>query len=728
MSEAISKPLPHHSEQKPENINQSSSADPAPLRLQDHHRVFTVQEMLDIYRLLNEAQQLKNPDFITAENKNQPWFAGAPQVPVSLQERQSPPTPPGPAHNGMSFADTEATLMAFSSLQGIPPRTRSTDSPARLFEEPFGRTGSPAISRSSFNAQDLTSSGTMGSPRWGIVPPGLQSRVIAPENIQWVYTDPNGMLQGPFNGTAMNGWFMSGWLKDDLCIKRPQDSDFVAIGSIKQRLQTENPFSFRGTQEQWDQVFQPRASAHGSFSTWNVWGGTPSRAGSVTNLSQSFGSQTSLNQGFAASQKFSSSFTQPSVGMPARRSSTQATQEDFNQTEEREFSGLLSQLDLDDADALPDNHVAEPEPIAPIAAPSRQAEEHSTQAPPAPIAAPIAAPEPIAPEPVQVHHQEPQIESPTPTEPIAVPESTSEPALAPWANRTNTPKAYSLAEIQAREAAKKKQEAEKHRQSLLATQALRATETPQYSKHAPSAISSAVPGLAWGTPQLAGPKRSVADIQREQQIAHKNAQQQKAAFAPSTKPVAPAWGAANVSEVTKPSSSHSGQSFAAAVQPGPSNGGGWQTVGRNKKPHLGAGSAPAVSSQAKGFARQPSSSEMKPASRSDELIQWCKISFKQGIAKDVNHDELLSLFLSLPATNDGREFIAESIYSYSTTMDGRRFASDFMQRRRDAETTFKPGETWASILQKSNPDTDLDPSFKVVTKKRFRQIAKPNIN
>ncbi|CAI4813456.1 AIF_collapsed_G0053090.mRNA.1.CDS.1 [Saccharomyces cerevisiae] len=42
-------------------------------------------------------------------------------------------------------------------------------------------------------------------------------------------------------------------------------------------------------------------------------------------------------------------------------------------------------------------------------------------------------------------------------------------------------------------------------------------------------------------------------------------------------------------------------------------------------------------------------------------------------------DNVLEMLLSLPPGSESKEIIADTIYSYSSTMDGRRFATDFIK-------------------------------------------------
>lgn len=67
------------------------------------------------------------------------------------------------------------------------------------------------------------------------------------------------------------------------------------------------------------------------------------------------------------------------------------------------------------------------------------------------------------------------------------------------------------------------------------------------------------------------------------------------------------------------------------------------------------------------------------------FISWCMNSL-QSLHSGVNQAELLAMLLSLPVSDkESKEIIAETIYSSSTTMDGRRFANEFTRRRKQVE-------------------------------------------
>ncbi|KAI8333673.1 hypothetical protein BC941DRAFT_434164 [Chlamydoabsidia padenii] len=104
---------------------------------------------------------------------------------------------------------------------------------------------------------------------------------------------------------------------------------------------------------------------------------------------------------------------------------------------------------------------------------------------------------------------------------------------------------------------------------------------------------------------------------------------------------------------------------------------------------------------------------------SEPFKMWCKQSLRD-LSPGVDADEILNMFLSFPADNSVGEIIQDIIYANSTSMDGRRFAAEFIKRRRaDLTTTTKTLSTLTtSSIQDTKPtDSFDDESFQVVNKK-----------
>ncbi|KAJ7102390.1 hypothetical protein B0H15DRAFT_814411 [Mycena belliarum] len=75
--------------------------------------------------------------------------------------------------------------------------------------------------------------------------------------------------------------------------------------------------------------------------------------------------------------------------------------------------------------------------------------------------------------------------------------------------------------------------------------------------------------------------------------------------------------------------------------------------------------------------------EDHPATASHEFVRWLNDSLK-GLNSSVNVEEIMSMLLSFPLDPDVStvELISDLIYANSTTLDGRRFAAEFVSKRK----------------------------------------------
>lgn len=103
-----------------------------------------------------------------------------------------------------------------------------------------------------------------------------------------------------------------------------------------------------------------------------------------------------------------------------------------------------------------------------------------------------------------------------------------------------------------------------------------------------------------------------------------------------------------------------------------------------------------------------------PKEPSEDFLKWCILSLR-NLNAGVNSDEILQMLLSFPVDNSCSEIIQDIIYANSTSMDGRRFASDFITRRK----ADMDGKKLNVILPKSL--AIAAPEFKVVTKKHKKK-------
>jgi len=333
--------------------------------------------------------------------------------------------------------------------------------------------------------------------------------------------------------------------------------------------------------------------------------------------------------------------------------------------------------------------------------------------------------------------------------PVDTPHTSTSISIAPWAQKveeSTVSKGPSLKEIQAMEAkqaaALAEAVAEQARKEAALQQSNAAAQpmaTPQIglpstatwaSSNSPVTTPGNAPS-AWGHVkplmksatlpiQTGPPKKTLQQIQKEEEAKKaKSAQQAAAAHAATTL-------AALSAQTTAPG----GKRYAELVGKQPVGGisgnmvagGAWTTVGAGGKiktpggtstpvtpapattpslksiPSTGAmGSfgkvavvkqhpnlnsvAAAVSPAPANPVAQASTPRTPAMLAQEEFIKWCRMSLKQ-LSSNVNQEEFLQSLLSFPPETD---LIADSIYANSSTMDGNRFAEEFVRRRKSAQ-------------------------------------------
>ncbi|KAJ7151497.1 hypothetical protein C8R46DRAFT_485816 [Mycena filopes] len=120
-----------------------------------------------------------------------------------------------------------------------------------------------------------------------------------------------------------------------------------------------------------------------------------------------------------------------------------------------------------------------------------------------------------------------------------------------------------------------------------------------------------------------------------------------------------------------------------------------------------------------------------PVTASHEFVRWLNDSLK-GL-NNVNVEEIMSMLLSFPLDPDAStvELISDLIYANSTTLDGRRFAAEFVSKRKSDAATRPKGASVAGAsagkpvsiadvvkAQPKPPASSEWGGFKVVNKKK----------
>ncbi|KAN0063187.1 kinesin-like protein [Thecaphora frezii] len=235
--------------------------------------------------------------------------------------------------------------------------------------------------------------------------------------------------------------------------------------------------------------------------------------------------------------------------------------------------------------------------------------------------------------------------------------------------------------------------------------------------------SSGAPSMpAWSAGKTAAPKKTLMEIQEEERRRAEKQKQQQAAQAvalrkgyadsasrtavPSaTASAGGAWsvvGAGGKSSASSPAPS----AATVAARPGaptaqrtssvgvvPGAGSGWTTAGA-KTAASSVTNSPSLSRVAsQPVVASPVSSALKPkpaplsASSNDinqpspEFVRYLKENLK-GLT--IRADDFIEMLMSFPLdpSPDVIEIIAESVYANSSTLDGRRFAADFVSKRK----------------------------------------------
>lgn len=265
------------------------------------------------------------------------------------------------------------------------------------------------------------------------------------------------------------------------------------------------------------------------------------------------------------------------------------------------------------------------------------------------------------------------------------------PAVSPWAAPSSS-KGKSLREIQELEAKRDAQRRQAERQAAALEAQLQANS--QSGAQAPPAAplnlnwatesnneqhtAPNTPGAAWKASTGTPGKKTLAQIQREEEMAAREkaaAQARMQAAATIGSKSAVALGTRYADTAMKTNNT-------------------WTTVGTGGKvtsaPNQrieNKSTVPASLARPK-VATIPSSQQVSrpvdPNAISPEFLNWARTALK-GLNDGVNFAEFLQLLLSFGTDGgkDTREIISDSIYANSATLDGRRFADEWSKRRKE---------------------------------------------
>ncbi|KAK9377667.1 uncharacterized protein V1513DRAFT_422216 [Lipomyces chichibuensis] len=575
-------------------------------------------------------------------------------------------------------------------------------------------------------------------------PPGLSlPPILVPAPlIQWVYLDNSGVVQGPFPGPMMHDWYLNQWLSPDLKIKRVEENEYYTLAEftglvgneidpfmvplppvdldMQQQFQQQHP-----TLEQTQDTAEERANEDTEV---QFRGDEPVKPEDEKRAVVPEPITAPISQSELIAQE-------PEPDEPTPVPSPE--QESINVHELKAEPPKQQEVGWD-VPAMVDNSWGAPEVdnwtvTSGAASPSKPSStsavsgKHKLQPlPPAPTLLTKLGGESVS-----------SAATPSPTTHTSVP-------IAPWAKSATEKKikTQSLKEIEEREARVKQlqeQRVQQQQQRLLQRKAaeIDLTNGNIVTDDLSGNSGNIPPGLprsaTWAkTVNVPSVKKTLAQIQKEEE----DARQRKAATAVANTNTMPGVMTAQGRKYAEIMSSKPGTPVSVSrTITGTVNsfsGGAWTTIGPGGKKagtETSTTTAPittirrTVSTPVNTVAASRKAGVVRPSVSADEFFKWCR-STLQGVNSGVNAEELLTMLLSLPlAGPETVEIIADTVYANSTTMDGRRFAEEFVKRRKAVEgstevlvalanasgdgaikskTDDKASEGWNEVLVKGN--------------------------
>lgn len=557
--------------------------------------------------------------------------------------------------------------------------------------------------------------------------------LLSPLQIEWYYLDAAGHEQGPFNGEMMQDWLSEGYLNPDLRIRRPHQQQFITLKDLCERLQN-YVLPFAVPQPAYVPP-PPKSEPQTSLPFLNNLNPQISQP-LATQLSQSMLGDFLPQDPFASN--FGSNFLHNQLQMPSLllqplqqhqqhpaiarasgwglnsgpstphamapslaslplQSQVSPWAAGLTSRVSSPFVGTLEKPS-EDSESRIESRIdsrtepkTEPEPQIPKEEPtvsSRvEVSETREERVPEPSHEPIQEPvrEPVSesvPEEAPQQTREPGNNAQT--SPVAVkkvvkkmdvkkpaPAPSSQPVVPPWAGKEQVGKPQlTLKEIQALDAEKHEKQRQLEAEARSA-EAARAFAAAALEEKAAQETRPSLPSTAsWGVPTTGAPvAKTLAEIQKEEAEAAR-------------------------AKVAKATTIVSTPTFASALANSvPKDDGAWTTVA-SRKPMAKKTSQPVISTTTTATAASPqvlrsvSATRIPTSSNNvsvlEDFIVWAR-SAMTNLYPTVSKDDLLDIFLALPANGDSSVLIAETIYSSSATMDGRRFAEEFLKRRKRVE-------------------------------------------
>ncbi|ORZ23149.1 hypothetical protein BCR42DRAFT_404088 [Absidia repens] len=307
-----------------------------------------------------------------------------------------------------------------------------------------------------------------------------------------------------------------------------------------------------------------------------------------------------------------------------------------------------------------------------------------------------------------------------------------------WTNESyKGPSLREIQELEAKEAQRKKEMEQRSSasQQMYSSHSLNSTSTTMSwgvvtQSKATSVSNSTSPSTssapAWGS-SSAPKKKTFFEIQQEEEVAMQKKilkQQQQTLVNKSGYSSVASTAADDDTWTTVQPKPKQAPADSSSTVPRTTSNSGWDVVGAPKKT-LVLNQASSVASRPMVVSQQRKTTEPKGPSEGFKL--WCKQSLRD-LSPGVNADEILKMILSFPADNSVSEIIQDIIYANSTSMDGRRFATEFMKRRRadlsnNGNAAPVAAASFATSLSTTANSGADDDSFQVVNKKGKKNKA-----
>ncbi|KAJ3983366.1 hypothetical protein F5890DRAFT_1442875 [Lentinula detonsa] len=260
--------------------------------------------------------------------------------------------------------------------------------------------------------------------------------------------------------------------------------------------------------------------------------------------------------------------------------------------------------------------------------------------------------------------------------------------------------------------------------------------TPKESVSPTPGVAAAPPVWSTAVAKPADTKKTMKEIQEEEERRKKTAAKETVANVAGRRTYA--------ENTTKPSlvASPSGNAWTTVGPSGKQTPVGATPTRPPATPAAAAATSSASITRVNGAAARPTLAPVTktpannakvddfPVAPSTEFLKWLAESLK-GLNNTVNAEEIMSMLLSFPIDPDPStsEIISDLIYANTTTLDGRRFAAEFLSRRKaDAVARAKagPGAAAAKTVSiadvvKAQPKPQAQSEwggFKVVNKKK----------